>query len=332
MDSPRIQSDTEGFNDSDCNDADSLLSDFDFPAQNPVPEQMSQPREVSNTSPPQDEAPLAFYSISSKSALKTPPKMANTMLDDHCDRADEDLLNPRGSTSENGSPISTDQGDAISGSPGPKVEDGINLGTPNIKRVQTVHQHPLEKDIGTSDIISPQEKSPFQKSKSKKKSKKQGAVKVEPIAKQVQTHALRLFGRKTARSPFRRSKLATLAEADAFDEKAGKPCCTPDTFKVSFDAPPGHSFNKSAIRVFAQSFLQSHERSAQDEDLIVEKFYRHFRTLRDNLPKYGIEEDVDTQAHGEDTKEVEAGEHDKHTEGVSKVCTRAQAGSKSKRG
>ena len=91
-------------------------------------------------------------------------------------------------------------------------------------------------------------------------------------------HARNLMNRPDRKAPFDLALIPTPEEVKDFDPKNG-PCCDPDRFRPDLNSSPGTPWNVSAIRVFAQSFVDSDEYDCDDVTLVAKMFRTHLRYL-----------------------------------------------------
>ncbi|KAI0681770.1 hypothetical protein C8T65DRAFT_598124 [Cerioporus squamosus] len=82
------------------------------------------------------------------------------------------------------------------------------------------------------------------------------------------------MNRGSRSAPFDDTLVPGADEVQAYDPKSG-PCCTAERFRPDLNSPPGTPWNKSAARVFAQSFVDSDEFECDDVKLVREMFATH---------------------------------------------------------
>ena len=94
-------------------------------------------------------------------------------------------------------------------------------------------------------------------------------------------HARRLMNRADKKSPFDVALLPSADEVKQWDPTTG-PCCTAERFRPDLTGSPGTPWNKSAVEVFVQDFVECDEYDWDDEAAIRKKFSSHLRYLADS--------------------------------------------------
>lgn len=92
-------------------------------------------------------------------------------------------------------------------------------------------------------------------------------------------HARILMKREHRRSTFDLTLIPTKEEVKRYDPRSDGYCCTAEHFRPDLNSSPGTPWNKSAIAVFARSFIDSDEYECDDITLVKEVFYTHLRHL-----------------------------------------------------
>lgn len=111
----------------------------------------------------------------------------------------------------------------------------------------------------------------------------------------VRQHALFLLKRKTAKSPFPMSRIATESQIEAFrvasHARKDRGCCTAKKFILDFANTARSEWNVCAAEVFATSFISRGTYECTDKPAITQQFLTHLRTLQNHCRTYGTQED-----------------------------------------
>ncbi|KAI0822497.1 hypothetical protein BC628DRAFT_1327195 [Trametes gibbosa] len=87
------------------------------------------------------------------------------------------------------------------------------------------------------------------------------------------------MGRDSRQSPFPDACLASPAEVRGWVREEGE-CCTPETFRLDLASTPGSPWNRSAISIFVDDFIEVGAYACTDRKMITTMINRHFRTLK----------------------------------------------------
>lgn len=101
---------------------------------------------------------------------------------------------------------------------------------------------------------------------------------------------MRLMKRRTIFDPFDHSLIPSEEETQQFDPHIHEPCCTATSFRPDLRGPPKTKWNRSAARVFVESFLTT-DSSCKDEKVIEDRFFTHLKYLQNVYRKRQLPED-----------------------------------------
>ncbi|KAI9059823.1 hypothetical protein FKP32DRAFT_1613968 [Trametes sanguinea] len=87
------------------------------------------------------------------------------------------------------------------------------------------------------------------------------------------------MGRECATSPFPDACVANPREVRGWQREEGE-CCTVEDFRLDLTKGYGSEWNKSAINVFVEDFIETGTYSCTDAKQVRRTINRHFRTIR----------------------------------------------------
>ncbi|EIW59185.1 uncharacterized protein TRAVEDRAFT_122814 [Trametes versicolor FP-101664 SS1] len=87
------------------------------------------------------------------------------------------------------------------------------------------------------------------------------------------------MGREDHVSPFPENCIANAREVRGWTREEGE-CCTAEAFRLDLNSSPGSAWNKSAITVFVDDFIEVGAYACTDRAQIRRMMNRHFRTLK----------------------------------------------------
>ncbi|KAI9063133.1 hypothetical protein FKP32DRAFT_1572235 [Trametes sanguinea] len=104
------------------------------------------------------------------------------------------------------------------------------------------------------------------------------------------------MGRETSKSAFPAACIAKPRDVKAWSrEDAEGECCTAETFCLDLTATPGTPWNKSAINVFVDDFIEVGAYACTDRALIQSMANRHFRTIKRHYERWVADKTAATQ-------------------------------------
>ncbi|KAH9885103.1 hypothetical protein C8Q73DRAFT_660346 [Cubamyces lactineus] len=87
------------------------------------------------------------------------------------------------------------------------------------------------------------------------------------------------MNREDRQSPFDATLIPSIEEVKRYDPRRDGHCCTSERFRPDLRSPPGSVWNKSAVKVFAKSFVDADEYECNDEGVVKKIFATHLRHL-----------------------------------------------------